>query len=58
MIRKRKKSINNWRYSFAKSLEKFNMRWEGPYRTIEQKGNVNFKLVDINTGKTNVTHAD
>ena len=26
---------------------KFNMRWKGPYRVIEQKGDVNFKLLDL-----------
>lgn len=33
------------------------MRWEGPYRIIEQKGNLNFKLANISTGKTYVTPA-
>lgn len=37
---------------------KFNMRWEEPYRIIEQKGNLNIKLVNISNGKTYVTHAD
>jgi hypothetical protein len=34
------------------------MRWEGPYRVIEQKGDVNFKLLDLSDNSFYVTHVD
>ncbi len=37
---------------------KFNMRWEEPHHIIEQKGNINIKLLNMSNGKTYVTHAD
>jgi hypothetical protein len=37
---------------------KFNMRWKGPYRVIEQKGDVNFKLLDLSDNSFYVTHVD
>ncbi len=42
----------------AETPGKFNMRWEGPFRVTEKKGNVTYNIVSVDSGKSMVVHAD
>lgn len=42
----------------ANTPGKFNMRWEGPYKVIERKGDVTYKLLHVENQTEYVTHVD
>ena len=42
----------------ANTPGKFNMRWDGPYKVIEKKSDVTYKLLELATNKEYVTHVD
>jgi hypothetical protein len=44
--------------TMADTPGKFNMRWEGPFRVTEKKGNVTYNIVSVDSGKSMVVHAD